>query len=280
MSKPKKWLRVTSIDQIKVGSDVRMADRVGEPLTFTVKVASRDRRTVKSTADHLWLFDWEGRKWYVRNPEWVKPPNRDKEMVKLLKGEVNALAHELERLRDAQQDLKAASLHEGHSAWHWHNRFRTQVAHSEGVQAALTRRNAEIEELKAKIAELEAEPTPIDPDTIKAGDRVRVHDDPGGSVLRECTFTVNGVTGGLINGFLKKHPGRTWFMVTPAPKLVMPEEPDPWTFFRLDRTGVEWIRHRQRYVRVDDTKYYCWEEFVRHGDAITILELRPVGEDK
>lgn len=120
MSKPKKWLRVTSIDQITVGARVRLVDGDNDPLEFTVRGVSP--AWIRSHLTFAHDFDRRDRAWFIRNPEWTKPK-------------------------------KADGLHEGHSAKHWHRRWGISVEYNRTLAAT-------IRELEARIAELEAAPAP------------------------------------------------------------------------------------------------------------------------
>lgn len=120
MSKPKKWIKARSIDQITAGARVRFTHYESAPVEFTALAVNIG--VVWAPTEHSFNFDREGRTWYVRNPEWTKPKKID-------------------------------GLHEGHSAKHWHRRWGISVEYNRTL--AVT-----IRELEARIAELEAAPAP------------------------------------------------------------------------------------------------------------------------
>lgn len=120
MTKPKKWIEATAIEQITAGARVRFTHYESAPVEFTALAVNIG--VVWAPTEHSFNFDREGRTWYVRNQEWTKPKKID-------------------------------GLHEGHSAKHWHRRWGISVEYNRTLAAT-------IRELEARIAELEAAPAP------------------------------------------------------------------------------------------------------------------------
>lgn len=71
VTKPKKWIEVTSIDQISAGTRVRMVDGDNGSFEFTVKETSSI--SVWGHLTYAYAFDVPDRRWFIRNPFWSKP---------------------------------------------------------------------------------------------------------------------------------------------------------------------------------------------------------------
>lgn len=74
-------------------------------------------------------------------------------------------------------------------------------------------------------------------------------------------------------------PECTWYRRKPkTAKLERPAEPEPWSFFRVDRTGETYQRWIENYI---ETGVYSpslvWDEITEPGDTITMLELTEAG---
>lgn len=198
MSSPKKWIEATSIDQIKPEAEVKTT---GAGCTVRGRATDIDLNLqLIQVGDQSSLWQFRGRRWFVRNPDWVKPASVDKETIKVLKGEVIA-------------------------ADEW---IQTLKTHSQAQHAT-------IEKLKARIAELEAN------------------------------------------------------QAIPEPEPVMPEEPPVGAFFKVDRSNRTFYRanlgndkceYRGAYPGKLINFWYSFDQIVKPGDEIELLELRPVGEDK
>lgn len=249
MSKPKKWIEATTIEQITAGARVRFTHYESAPVEFTALAVNIG--VVWAPTEHSFNFDREGRTWYVRNPEWTKPKKID-------------------------------GLHEGRTAKHWHDRFRTQVKHTEVIQSALTRCRVKIEELEAKIAELEVELILTDFDDIKVGDRVRRVDDLGDEYEFAVADTFDYIASREGRIAMTIHTPGEWFLLH-RPEPVMPEEPPIGSFFRVNRTGHSYFKDGDpalQYIQLNtaDSAPQNWDSIVQPGDTLTMLELTPVGE--
>ncbi len=71
MTKPKKWIEATTIDQISAGTRVRLVDGDNDPIEFTIKRASSV--SVCGYLSYVYIFYAPDRRWFIRNPEWSKP---------------------------------------------------------------------------------------------------------------------------------------------------------------------------------------------------------------
>ena len=131
----------------------------------------------------------------------------------------------------------------------------------------------------------------VDPATLKVGDEVRwVVEITGGRVIREVV--VSEVCPRSIRlGLTYIAPGNgTWYVRKPkkAKPPVRPDEPPVGSFFRVDRTGGEFLSIEPngdyRYLVLNratadwpsDTR--PWDEITEPGDTIKMLELREVGK--
>ena len=123
----------------------------------------------------------------------------------------------------------------------------------------------------------------VDPATLKVGDEVRwVVEITGGRVIREVV--VSEVCPRSIRlGLTYIAPGNgTWYIAKPkkAKPPTRPDEPPVGSFFRVDRTGTEWVRvgawiHGYQLIPCDDEPR-SWESITEPGDTIKMLELREV----
>ena len=123
----------------------------------------------------------------------------------------------------------------------------------------------------------------VDPATLKVGDEVRwVVEITGGRVIREVV--VSEVCPRSIRlGLTYIAPGNgTWYVRKPkkAKPPTRPDEPPVGSFFRVDRTGIEWVRvgtwiHGYQLIPCDDEQR-SWETITEPGDTIQMLELREV----
>ena len=132
----------------------------------------------------------------------------------------------------------------------------------------------------------------IDPAEIKVGDRVKCVDDS-----TDCVTTHSGIVADLeggdivvgINGYIHPLTGTwyiakpkntgTWYIAKPkkAKPPTRPDEPPVGSFFRVDRTGIEWVRvgtwiHGYQLIPCDDEQR-SWETITEPGDTIQRLWL-------
>jgi hypothetical protein len=67
-------------------------------------------------------------------------------------------------------------------------------------------------------------------------------------------------------------------------RLQRPDEPPVGSFFRVDRTGVEYVRVEKyglrQYFLVAGLGHWAWDEITIPGDTITLLELTEKGDKK
>ena len=120
----------------------------------------------------------------------------------------------------------------------------------------------------------------VDPATLKVGDEVRwVVEITGGRVIREVV--VSEVCPRSIRlGLTYIAPGNgTWYVRKPkkAKPPTRPDEPPVGSFFRVDRTGIEWVRvgtwiHGYQLIPCDDEQR-SWESITEPGDTIQRLWL-------
>ena len=120
----------------------------------------------------------------------------------------------------------------------------------------------------------------VDPATLKVGDEVRwVMEITGGRVIREVV--VREVCPRSIRlGLTYIAPGNgTWYVRKPkkAKPPTRPDEPPVGSFFRVDRTGIEWVRvgtwiHGYQLIPCDDEQR-SWETITEPGDTIQRLWL-------
>ncbi len=136
-----------------------------------------------------------------------------------------------------------SELADGHSAHHWRNRYNKQLDHNKQLEASNAGR-------RVKMQRLEKE----------AKDARRW------VVEWESRYAVLAAS---INELPKK----------PTPP-TRPDEPPVGSFFRVDRTGIEWVRvgtwiHGYQLIPCDDEQR-SWETITEPGDTIQMLELREV----
>ena len=124
----------------------------------------------------------------------------------------------------------------------------------------------------------------VDPATLKVGDEVRMVD--AFSMFQISGKTSPSKIGICVGGidFTEAPECRTWFVRKPkkAKPPVRPDEPPVGSFFRVDRTGTEWVRvgawiHGYQLIPCDDEPR-SWDSITGHGDTIKMLELREVEE--
>ena len=84
----------------------------------------------------------------------------------------------------------------------------------------------------------------VDPATLKVGDEVRMVD--AFSMFQISGKTSPSKIGICVGGidFTEAPECRTWYVRKPkkAKPPVRPDEPPVGSFFRVDRTGTEWVR--------------------------------------
>ena len=136
-----------------------------------------------------------------------------------------------------------SELADGHSAHYWRNRYNKQLDHNKQLEASNAGR-------RVKMQRLEKE----------AKDARRW------VVEWESRYAVLAAS---INELPKK----------PTPP-TRPDEPPVGSFFRVDRTGIEWVRvgtwiHGYQLIPCDDEQR-SWETITEPGDTIQMLELREV----
>jgi hypothetical protein len=120
----------------------------------------------------------------------------------------------------------------------------------------------------------------IDPAEIKVGDRVKVRhvsDDYEETTSADVKH-VTDLEIGIGPYTLHKNEG-TWYIAKPkkAKPPTRPDEPPVGSFFRVDRTGIEWVRvgtwiHGYQLIPCDDEPR-SWESITEPGDTIQRLWL-------
>ena len=120
----------------------------------------------------------------------------------------------------------------------------------------------------------------IDPAEIKVGDRVKVRhvsDDYEETTSADVKH-VTDLEIGVGPYSLYKDKG-TWYIAKPkkSQPLTRPDEPPVGSFFRVDRTGIEWVRvgtwiHGYQLIPCDDEQR-SWETITEPGDTIQRLWL-------
>ena len=123
----------------------------------------------------------------------------------------------------------------------------------------------------------------IDPVEIKVGDRVKLVDryvSHGMKHRDEVRFPVRDVPIGGVNEYAALSEGRTWYIRKPKKQkpLTRPDEPQPGTFFRVERTGSEYVRRSYGYQDLlslldDSWTVWGWDDITEPGDTITLLDL-------
>ena len=123
----------------------------------------------------------------------------------------------------------------------------------------------------------------VDPTTLKVGDEVRwVMAITGGRVIREVAVSEiapDGIRLGL--AWAGRNMGTFYVRkMKKAKPPTRPDEPPVGSFFRVDRTGTEWVRvgawiHGYQLIPCDDEPR-SWESITEPGDTIKMLELREV----
>ena len=146
-------------------------------------------------------------------------------------------------IRKPKKAKPDSELADGHSAHHWRNRYNKQLDHNKQLEASNAGR-------RVKMQRLEKE----------AKDARRW------VVEWESRYAVLAAS---INE-LPEEP-------TPPTR---PDEPPVGSFFRVDRTGIEWVRvgtwiHGYQLIPCDDEQR-SWETITEPGDTIQMLELREV----
>lgn len=116
----------------------------------------------------------------------------------------------------------------------------------------------------------------IDPAELKVGDRVKVKHDCGD--YRETTFAnvVHRSDVEIGVGPYCFYPNQgTWYIRKPKKKpLTRPDEPPVGTFFRVDRTGRNYLRlNDDGYTYATGDTTYAWQDITEPGDTITLLDL-------
>ena len=119
----------------------------------------------------------------------------------------------------------------------------------------------------------------VDPATIKVGDRVRTK-----AIDRPDAYDFTVIERGRQwIGIFALGPDRTWYVRKPKPAKYRPDEPPVGSFFRVERTGLEYVRMDNDefgYVRAVARGCYRWVTITEPGDTITILELTEVGDKR
>ena len=124
----------------------------------------------------------------------------------------------------------------------------------------------------------------IDPDEIKAGDRVKCVDDS-----TDCVTTHSGIVTDLeggdivvgINGYIHPLTG-TWYIAKPkkAKPPTRPDEPPVGSFVRVDRTERAWLRLTEHdYTEATGDITSAWASITEPGDTITRLSLVEATDD-
>ena len=123
----------------------------------------------------------------------------------------------------------------------------------------------------------------VSPDQIKAGDLVKVRhvSDAYEETTSAVATNVTDLEIGVGPHSLYKNEG-TWYIAKPKKSSppTRPDEPPVGSFFRVDRTGIEWVRvgtwiHGYQLIPCDDEPR-SWESITEPGDTIKMLELREV----
>ena len=125
----------------------------------------------------------------------------------------------------------------------------------------------------------------VDPTTLKVGDEVRMVD--AFSMFQISGKTSPSKIGICVGGidFTEAPECRTWFVRKPkkAKPPVRPDEPPVGSFFRVDRTGVEYVRVEKyglrQYFLVAGLGHWAWDEITIPGDTITRLLLVEATDD-
>ena len=121
----------------------------------------------------------------------------------------------------------------------------------------------------------------IDPAEIKVGDWVKVKHDCG--EYKETTYAHVVHTDGYeigVGPYCFYSNRGTWYIRKPKLKpLTRPGEPPVGTFFRVDRTGADWLRlNADDYTEATGDKTYAWSFVTEPGDTIQLLKLVAVDE--
>ena len=127
----------------------------------------------------------------------------------------------------------------------------------------------------------------VDPATLKVGDEVRwIVEITGGRVIREVAVR-EIAPDGIRLGLTYIAPGNgTWYIRKPTEKAkppTRPDEPPVGSFFRVERTGVEYVRVEKyglrQYFLVAGLGHWAWDEITIPGDTITRLLLVEATDD-